>query len=195
MDDLPFTFAPLQVSDIEQMMRIEREAFPTPWSPSIYRYEVTRNQHSHYLTLRSQGEDSSIIGYGGFWLVIDEAHICTLAVDAAWRGYGLGTWLMLALLEDSLNGGATMATLEVRASNEAAQNLYQKLGFSVSGRRSRYYSNNNEDALLMTLEGLPSPSVQAALTERYEVTRLRLLALAERLRAASDVPAQNRKPN
>ena len=92
------------------------------------------------------------IGYAGFWYIIDEAHVSTIAVHPDWRGHGVGEALFVHLLETALDLGALTATLEVRVSNERAQGLYRKYAFEVVGRRKRYYRDNGEDALLMTAE-------------------------------------------
>jgi ribosomal-protein-alanine N-acetyltransferase len=91
-----------------------------------------------------------VVGYAGYWFVVDEAHISTIAVHPEWRGRGVGEHLLVHLLGQALDLGAVAATLEVRVSNTAAQNLYRKYGFEQVGRRRRYYRDNGEDALLMT---------------------------------------------
>jgi ribosomal-protein-alanine N-acetyltransferase len=93
-----------------------------------------------------------VIGYAGFWFVLDEAHISTIAVHPDWRGRHVGERLLVAMLERALDLNAVTATLEVRVTNERAQNLYRKYAFDVVGRRKRYYRDNGEDALLMTAE-------------------------------------------
>jgi ribosomal-protein-alanine N-acetyltransferase len=90
-----------------------------------------------------------VIGFAGMWAVYDEAHITTIGVDPAYRGRSLGELLLVALFDEGLRRGANWLTLEVRVSNEAAQNLYRKYGFTVQGTRRRYYSDNNEDAYIM----------------------------------------------
>jgi ribosomal-protein-alanine N-acetyltransferase len=96
-----------------------------------------------------------VVGYAGFWYILDEAHVSTIAVHPDWRGHGVGEALFVHLLETALDLGAVTATLEVRVTNERAQGLYRKYSFEVVGRRKRYYRDNGEDALLMTAE-LPS---------------------------------------
>ena len=91
-----------------------------------------------------------MLGYAGLWLLIDEAHISTIAVAPEWRGRGLGELLLASLLERAISIGADVATLEVRASNLVAQNLYRKYRFTVVGVRKGYYTDNFEDALVMT---------------------------------------------
>jgi ribosomal-protein-alanine N-acetyltransferase len=97
----------------------------------------------------------SVVGYGGFWFIVDEAHVSTIAVHPDWRGRRVGERLFVAMLEQALDLGAVTATLEVRVSNDRAQSLYRKYRFEVVGRRKHYYRDNGEDALLMTAELRP----------------------------------------
>lgn len=91
-----------------------------------------------------------IVGYAGMWIMVNEAHITTIAVRAGWRGRGLGELLLASLMEIASDVGAERVTLEVRVSNETAQNLYRKYEFRHVGTRPRYYSDNNEDAYIMS---------------------------------------------
>ncbi len=100
-----------------------------------------------------------LLAWGGFWLMVDEAHVATIASHPAWRGCGLGQWLMLALMEAAQARGARLVTLEVRASNTPAQKLYEKLGFEITGHRRRYY-RDGEDGLIMTTPALTEPGLQ-----------------------------------
>jgi len=119
---------------------------------------------------------SAIIGFAGLWLMVDEAHVTTIALHPRYRGRGLGELMLSSLIQIAYNISARVVTLEVRVSNHVAQNLYRKYGFQEAGVRRRYYSDNNEDALIMWTEPIHS----AAYNERYE--RLRA-GLAERLAA------------
>jgi ribosomal-protein-alanine N-acetyltransferase len=115
-----------------------------------------------------------ILAYGGFWTILDEGHISTLAVHPKWRGHGLGEMMLAALIDAAVVGGAREVTLEVRVSNIVAQNLYRKYSFTVVGRRKRYYHDNNEDALLMTLSDAPGSAYQARYVILKEELRARL---------------------
>jgi ribosomal-protein-alanine N-acetyltransferase len=115
---------------------------------------------------RPTPDASPVLGYGGFWLMHDEAHISTLAVRAGWRRLGLGELLLIALLDEARRLGAYRATLEVRVSNVAAQALYAKYGFEQVGRRKAYYSDNREDALILTTPEFDSPACQTLVNAR-----------------------------
>ena len=157
--------APMLVADIPQVAIIDRFSFPNPWPPDAYRKEILGNEHAHFfvalngesrrwrrwLGLKAQRK---VIGFGGYWFIIDEAHINTIAVHPHWRSKGIGEILLRGMIEHALDLNVTEATLEVRASNIIAQNLYRKFGFEVVGRRKNYYRNNGEDALLMTAKPL-----------------------------------------
>jgi len=121
-------------------------------------------------------ELESIVGYAGMWLMLDEAHVTTIAVDPAYRGQGIGELLIVVLLERSLALGAAETTLECRMSNDVAQALYRKYTFKDAGVRKRYYSDDGEDALIMTTEKLDTELFQGV----FEANRDRLLS---RLRA------------
>lgn len=176
----------MTLDDVPEVMEIEHESFPLPWPSSAYRYELLENKLSHYLVSRlvgplagqegalwaylkhslGEGKDSIVIGYGGFWLLYDEVHISTLAVKSEWRRLGIGELLLLAMLGRALELKAELATLEVRVSNVSAQNLYHKYQFQMVGLRRRYYSDNNEDAFIMTVENIRSMKYRRYLDER-----------------------------
>lgn len=144
----------MQLDDLAHVLEIDRLSFPVPWPERSYRYELTENSASTLLVAESNGSLRSVVGFIGCWLVADEVHISTLAVHPSYRGLGIGTRLLEAILDQAAGQGAETATLEVRASNTMAINLYRKTGFEVVGRRAGYYRDNGEDALLMTASGL-----------------------------------------
>jgi [ribosomal protein S18]-alanine N-acetyltransferase len=144
---------PMIADDLPAVQAIERASFTTPWPPHAYRQELETNRLAHYLTAMI-GE--TLVGYGGIWLMVDEAHITTFAIHPVWRRRHIGERLLLALLDLALEARAREATLEVRISNLAARRLYEKYGFRPVGIRPRYYSDNGEDALIMTTEELGS---------------------------------------
>jgi ribosomal-protein-alanine N-acetyltransferase len=122
----------------------------------------------------------TLAGYAGLWLMVDEAHITTIGVRPRFRGRGYGELLLVTLTEAALDINARWLTLEVRISNAAAQNLYRKYGFHDAGTRKRYYTDNNEDALIMWTDELHSHAFQ----ERYQRLKERLMA---RLESAGEV--------
>ena len=121
-----------------------------------------------------------IIGFAGMWLAFDEAHITTIGVDPEYRGEGLGELLFLAMIDEAIARGANWLTLEVRVSNAPAQALYRKYGFTVHGTRKRYYSDNNEDALIMWSRALSEPDVRAEIEGRRAALADRLAPLVDR---------------
>lgn len=144
----------MELNDLANVLEIDRLSFPVPWPERSYRYELTENPASNLLVAESNGPVHRVVGFIGCWLIADEVHISTLAVHPSFRGQGIGRILLEASLDLSAQRGAEVATLEVRVSNAAAINLYQKMGFEVVGRRPGYYRDNGEDALLMTVTGL-----------------------------------------
>jgi len=144
---------PMTVVDLPAVQLIERSSFTTPWPPQAYRQELEANRLAAYL-VGEIGEE--IVAYGGIWLMVDEAHITTFAVHPGYRRRGIGERLLISLLDLSIARRAREATLEVRLSNLAARRLYEKYGFRPVGIRPRYYSDNQEDALIMTTEPLSS---------------------------------------
>ena len=151
---------PMHVDDLPAVHVIERQSFSTPWPPQAYRSELESNDLAHYISAWLGGR---IVAYAGMWLMIDEAHITTFAVDPAWRRRRIGDRLLMALLDLAVARGARDATLEVRVSNLAARRLYEKFGFRPVGIRPRYYTDDGEDALVMTTPPFTDPSLAARL--------------------------------
>ena len=145
---------PMAEEDLPFVQLIEGASFTTPWPPHAYRQELESNRLAHYLVALI-GE--RVVGYGGIWLMVDEAHITTFAVHPSFRRRRIGERMLIALLDLAVDRGAREATLEVRLSNLAARRLYEKYGFRPVGIRPRYYSDNQEDALIMTTEPLATP--------------------------------------
>ena len=163
----------MTVDDLGAVQEIEGESFTTPWPPHAYRSELETNRLAHYLVARY---DDQLVGFAGMWLMVDEAHITTFAVRRTWRRQGVGERLLLALLDLAQARGAREATLEVRPSNHPARRLYEKYGFALVGVRRRYYSDDNEDALILTTDTLDSRAMRdriaglrAAVARRQDV--------------------------
>lgn len=138
--------APMTTQDIAAVLEIERRSFATPWPRDAYTHELDHNRTAVYLVAR---QDEAIVGYAGMWVVIDEAHITTIAVDPPLRGLGIGERLVIGLVDRAIERGARWIQLEVRQSNMVAQRLYHKYGFREVGIRRHYYSDNGEDAVVM----------------------------------------------
>jgi len=154
---LQATVRGMTVDDLPAVLEIDRQSFALPWPERSFRFELAENEVAHLLVAEvAWSVRTRLAGYLGYWLLVDEMHISTLAVHPDLRGQGLGERLLLSGLDQARRQGAELATLEVRPSNETAVALYRKYGFTLVGRRRAYYRDNNEDALLMTLTGLSS---------------------------------------
>ena len=171
---------PMELEDIPSVHAIEQSSFTVPWPDDAYRNEVLTNRLASYIVARWADD---VVGFAGLWVMVDEAHITTFAVDPRWRRRGIGERLLLALLELAVARRAREATLEVRLSNVPARRLYEKYGFRPVGIRPRYYSDNGEDALIMTTDALASP----AMRERVDLLRA---ALETRPPDPDDGPAE-----
>lgn len=143
---------PMLNSDIEAVSKIERQSFTTFWSTQAYVTELA-NPSALYVVATM---DDRVVGYGGLWVIMDEAHITTLAVEAGHRGNKLGERLLVEMLAASLKRGAARATLEVRESNHVAKRLYEKYGFEWVAIRKAYYSDNNENADILWINDMTS---------------------------------------
>ena len=148
---------PMTLDDLPAVHAIERASFSVPWPDDAYRNELLTNRLASYVVARAGDE---VVGFGGLWVMVDEAHITTFAVDPRWRRRGIGEWMLLALLDRAVDRHAREATLEVRLSNMPARRLYEKYGFRPVGIRPRYYSDNGEDALIMTTDALASATMR-----------------------------------
>jgi [ribosomal protein S18]-alanine N-acetyltransferase len=140
------TFRNMTVDDLDQVMEVEVNSFTIPWSREAFFNELTKNQFAQYLIVEV---DQKVVGYCGVWIIIDEAHITNIALLPEYRGMKLGEALMAKVMELAREMGALRVTLEVRVSNERAQNLYRKFGFEEGAIRKQYYTDNMEDALVM----------------------------------------------
>ncbi|WP_424767966.1 ribosomal protein S18-alanine N-acetyltransferase [Paenibacillus sp. sgz302251] len=148
-DHLDLVYREMELNDIDAIIAIEQEAFTSPWTAEAFTNELINNMFARYMVMELNGE---VIGYGGMWIIMDEAHVTNIAIRSDFRGQGLGDRFMRELQRTAVFLGAVKMTLEVRVSNEVAQGLYRKHGFEPSGIRPQYYSDNNEDALIMWAE-------------------------------------------
>ena len=183
----------MSVDDIAQVADIEGESFPSAWPQTAYRRELA-NKIARYTvvtefrdgapaapatsvwgTIRRivSGEPAAVaeylLGFIGMWLVAGEAHIVTVAVRQSHRRLGIGERLLIAAIEQAMEFDQEVVTLEVRASNDVARRLYEKYGFANVGRRVRYYTDNNEDAIIMTTPEITTAGFRA----RFESLRAR----------------------
>lgn len=143
----------MNVEDVPAAHEIDKLSFTLPWPERSFRFEVTANPASRCWVAELDGR---LAGMLILWKIVDEAHIATLATHPDFRRRRIAEQLLVTALTNAYAEGARSALLEVRAGNEAAQTLYRKFGFEEVGRRERYYKDNNEDAVLMTLQRLPA---------------------------------------
>ena len=181
----------MEYEDIPQVAQIDREAFPGEWvfrsqaaykqdldNPSIRYIVACRDKHATesggqvmprpswfkrvFSYERRLNTREYIVGFSGFWMMVGEAHIIAIGVRNGYRKLGIGEGLLIATIELAQILNANIVTLEVRASNMVAQELYKKYGFRVTGRRLRYYSSDGEDAIIMSTDGITSLPFQAS---------------------------------
>ena len=205
-----YVVRPMRLSDIPQVMEVERESFPTMWPPTAFKRELQQNRLARYTVIieydparkpaipaappphdaprglgrlfgeirhllvlpgKDADEDREplppvderaelVVGFIGIWMMADEAHIVTVAVRESHRRRGLGELLVISAIDMAREAGQSLMTLECRVSNEPALSLYEKYGFEQVGLRPRYYSDNHEDAYVLT--------ASSVMTQRYE---------------------------
>jgi [ribosomal protein S18]-alanine N-acetyltransferase len=142
----------MTLEDLEQVVAIDQASFSLPWPPRSFQFELTDNPASRCWVVEADGRIAAMLVT---WLIVDEIHIATIATHPDYRQRGFGKELLLHVLRSSKLEGAVSSFLEVRESNSAALQMYRKFGFLESGRREGYYKDNNEAAILMSLEHLP----------------------------------------
>jgi len=151
---------PMRRRHLRGVLRIEQQVYPRPWSIGLFMSELALRSSRVYLVARV---GPSVVGYAGALLAAGDGHVTTVAVDPAWHRHKIGTRLLLQLTRDIVAKGATALTLEVRASNDGAQALYQQFGFAPAGVRPGYYVESNEDAIIMWAHDVTTPEYEARL--------------------------------
>lgn len=137
---------PMRRRHLRSVLRIEQQVYPRPWSSSLFMSELALRSTRAYYVARIGRE---LVGYAGLMVTLDEAHVTTIAVDPKRHRSKIGTRLLLVLVREAVERGATAVTLEVRMSNVGAQDLYRRFGFTPVGVRKNYYQEVGEDALVM----------------------------------------------
>lgn len=140
------TIREMFVSDIKEVLEVENQSFSTPWPEEVFHHEIAHNDHAHYF-VAILGE--KVIGYAGMWVVIDDVQITNIAIIPKYRGYKIGEKLFQYVCQQAVRMGSQRLSLEVRASNEVAQRMYRKFGLVPGGIRKKYYTDNQEDAIVM----------------------------------------------
>ena len=139
----------LVLDDLEKIDEIERRAYPTPWSRSMFAGELAKPTSICLGAFEADGEDGALVGYLVVSRYVDAWHVMNIAVDPDHRGRGIAKMLLERLFELTIDDARRGYTLEVRVSNETAIALYERLGFEARGLRRGYYTDNREDALIM----------------------------------------------
>jgi ribosomal-protein-alanine N-acetyltransferase len=138
----------MREADLPAVQQIDQSSFSMPWPGRAFQFELNSNPAARCWVAELDGEVAAMLV---LWMIVDEAHIATLATREDHRRQGIGAKLLAEALELALQEGAVRAFLEVRAGNQAAQEMYRGLGFVEDGRRNRYYRDNGEDAILMSV--------------------------------------------
>jgi ribosomal-protein-alanine N-acetyltransferase len=154
------TIAPMRHWHLRDVHSIDAKVYPRPWSLALWRQEIAMLDTRHYIVAEDGG---SVVGHAGIMYVMNEGHVTTVAVDPRWQGRRIATRLMLALCHDARARKTSALTLEVRVSNERAIALYRRFGFAPAGVRKNYYSEINEDALIMWAHDIDQPAFVARL--------------------------------
>ena len=151
---------PMRRRHVRQVLRIEQQVYPRPWSASLFHSELALRSTRAYYIARIGRE---LVGYAGLMMTVDDGHVTTIAVDPEWHRHKIGTRLLLVLAREAISRGAASLTLEVRMSNRGAQELYRQFGFAPMGVRKNYYQEVNEDALVMWAHEVDRPEYTALL--------------------------------
>ena len=148
------TIERMTIADVRAVTRIEALSFSTSWPASAFASELNDNKLAYYFV--GHVGEREIVAYGGIWVILEDAHVTTIAVLPDWRGRRYGEELLVKLIREAMDRGASYISLEARESNTVAQNLYRKYGFSIISTRRGYYSDNGENAVVMWAGNLKS---------------------------------------
>lgn len=151
------TLTPMRRKHVRDVLMIERQVYPRPWSAALFFSEISQRKSRHYVVASTVAKE--VVGYGGLMVHEDEGHITTIAVDPAWQHGGVGTRMMLDLVGEARARDAHTLALEVRVANWPAQRLYAWFGFRPVGVRKNYYAETGEDALVMWVEDVQSEDI------------------------------------
>jgi ribosomal-protein-alanine N-acetyltransferase len=157
---VPVTLSPMRRKHVRDVLEIEHQVYPRPWSASLFFSEISQRKTRHYVVAHNLRQ---LVGYGGLMVHQDEGHITTIAVDPEYQHHGVGTRILLDLVSEAIERGAHTLALEVRVANWPAQRLYAWFGFRPVGVRKNYYSETGEDALVMWIEDLHDDDIAARL--------------------------------
>ena len=152
--------SPMRRRHLRTVLRIEADVYPRPWSLGLFMSELGLKSTRVYLVARVGAQ---VVGYAGLMLTGSDGHVTTVAVDPEWQRQGIATRLLLGLNDAAIARGCTGLTLEVRASNEGAKELYRRFGFAPAGVRKNYYTETNEDAIVMWAHDVDLPGHRARL--------------------------------
>jgi ribosomal-protein-alanine N-acetyltransferase len=153
------TVSPMRRRHLPQVLAIEAQVYPRPWSSRLFEDELDRSGRA-YLVARL---GATVVGYAGVLMIADDGHIATIAVDPAWQRHGIARCLLTQLVRQAMELGANQLTLEVRVTNRGAQDLYRSFGFAPGGARKAYYADNGEDALVMWAHDLRTHEYESRL--------------------------------
>ncbi|MEA5599406.1 ribosomal protein S18-alanine N-acetyltransferase [Rivularia sp. UHCC 0363] len=159
---------PLSNEHLSAILELDKICFGGLWSEAAYEREID-SPNSEMQGLFCFNNADKLLGMGCFWSILEEAHITILAVNPQYHRQGIGAALLYSLIETARDRGLERATLEVRASNQAAISLYEKFGFKTAGKRRRYYQDNGEDALILWLGGIQKPDFPETLAKQLGV--------------------------
>lgn len=154
----------MKQKDIDEVLKLEKVCFGLGWTPTPFERELGRDDCAYFVAK----ENNKIVGYSGYWLLLEELHVTIMGVNPECRRKKIGQILLIKLLREGIKNGAKWSTLEVKATNNSAIKLYQKFGFSVMGRRKHYYQQDGEDALIMWTDELINAPYQELLSSIEE---------------------------